>query len=117
MKEEERQKRLMQPISRQHDGRSIYSVTNNSETLQSKDVDRKRRTGQLWMNNFSANPTPVHRNDKYAHVKNKVVNRWSKRNRKNVLAYSLLDKSIDNTISLLESARRHERESKERCKR
>lgn len=87
-KDEERQMKLMQPMSRHLVVKSINSFTN--ETFNSGDDTQD-----------FAKYIP-----KQSSSKSKLKNSNSRQKVKNVLAYSLLDRSLDNTINLIESARR-----------
>jgi hypothetical protein len=90
IKDEERQMKLMQPISRHVAGKNINSFTN--ETLNSGDVT------QDYEKYISDQPTK----------RPKPIITNSRQKAKNVLAYSLLDRSLDNTINLIESARKNQ---------
>lgn len=87
-KDEERQMKLMQPMSRHVVVKSINSFTN--ETFNSGDDT------QDFAKYTSRQPN----------IRPKLKNSNSRHKVKNVLAYSLLDRSLDNTINLIESARR-----------
>lgn len=130
LKEQERQNKLMQPLSRQMVTKSVNSYTNHSETFNSGDeVDhylryekalerqRKAQTDQnsRCMSNYTTSP-PMGNRNKYSHVKSKVNTKRPNKNRNQTLAYSLLDRSIDNTINMIESARRKNNDSMDRCK-
>lgn len=112
VKEQERQRKLLQPISRQNEIKNTKSFTNISESREKEsnsciiqfNTKNLRNKGQLSFSNFS-NAVPG-KSRKYDYVQNKVSSRRDKS--KNVLAYSLLDKSLDNTIQMLESARKQE---------
>lgn len=111
VKEEERQRKLLQPISRQNEIKGTKSFTNISDCREKEsnsciiqfNTKNMRNKGQLWLSNFS---NAVPKSKKYDYVQTKVATRRDKS--KNVLAYSLLDKSLDNTIQMLETARKQE---------
>lgn len=94
----ERQSKLMQPVSRHLGVKSTNSF--NSGTMNSRDDTQE-------LVKYAA-PKVRH------HSKNKLITK-SHKNR-NVLAYSLLDRSLDNTIQLLENSKRNELSDIDNCK-
>jgi hypothetical protein len=90
IKDEERQMKLMQPMSRHIADKNITSFTN--ETINSGDDT------QDYIKYVSEQP---------AKRPKPIINN-SRKKAKNVLAYSLLDRSLDNTINLIESSRRNQ---------
>lgn len=98
LKDEQRHQKLMRPVSRQRGIHSMNSCT--SDTLNSGDDTHGvvKFKDYRRINNHSKNKKP--RNAKS----------------KNVLAYSLLDRSLDNTINLIENARKKELGNMKNCK-
>lgn len=91
-KNEDKLKRLMRPLNLNQNKSMKHSTHESAHPSHLNDSEH----------NFSQN----------ARVKYKPPKSKSKRRNQNVLAYSLLDKSLDNTITLLENARRQNHEQR-----
>jgi hypothetical protein len=89
MRDEERKFRMMQPL-----GKKMGIKSWNSDTLNSgEDTQDLVNYQQSKLKKFDTRPKKIH----------------------NSMAYALLDRSLDNTINLIESARRKEFDDKTQC--